>query len=306
VKERVQKLMAQANIGSRRANEELIRQGRVRVNGKVIKLGDQADPATDVIEVDGAKLNFATQPKIYIAFNKPLNVLTTNVRRRDDDRRTVRDFIPVEGHLFTIGRLDAESEGLIVLTNDGEVTNKLTHPRYGHTKTYRATVYGLPSEETIAKWESGVYLEEGKTAPCSVCIVQGGHDLTTLEIIMTEGKKRQVRRVASMLGHPVKRLVRTHVGRLGLGGLRPGEWRELDSKEVALMQTPSIQFSETKPRRVRLQRPEPSSAPARHSRSGTVRRGSPKTSTTGRDKRGTSTRGNRRPAQRGARRRRSE
>jgi pseudouridine synthase len=284
----------------------LIRQGRVRVNGKVIKLGDQADPTTDVIEVDGAKLNFASQSKIYIAFNKPINVLTTNARRRGDERQTVRDFIPIEGHLFTIGRLDAESEGLIVLTNDGELTNKLTHPRYGHTKTYRATVYGLPSEEMIAKWESGVYLEEGKTAPCSVRMVKGGHDLSTLEIVMTEGKKRQVRRVASMLGHPVKRLVRTQIGKLGLGGLRPGEWRELDHKEAALMQLHAVEINQAKPRRSRGTRSQVSSSSGRHGSSGRVGRDSSKTSTTRRDRKSTSTRGKRRPAQRGTRRKRSE
>jgi pseudouridine synthase len=306
VKERVQKLMAQANVGSRRANEELIRQGRVRVNGKVIKLGDRADPATDVIEVDGARLNLATQHKIYIAFNKPLNVLTTNVRRRDDGRQTVRDFIPIEGHLFTIGRLDADSEGLIVLTNDGELTNKLTHPRYGHTKTYRATVYGLPSEETIAKWERGVHLEEGKTAPCSVRIVKGAHDLTTLEIVMTEGKKHQVRRVASMLGHPVKRLVRTQIGRLGLGGLRPGEWRELDSKEVALMQIRAMQINETKPHRVRRTRTEAPSPPERRGRTDVVKRDRPDASPVRRHRQHPTPRAHQRSAQRGNRRKRSE
>ncbi len=307
MKERVQKLMAQANVGSRRANEELIRQGRVRVNGNVIKIGDQADPATDVIEVDGARLDLATQPKVYIAFNKPLNVLTTNVRRRDDERRTVRDFIPIEGHLFTIGRLDAESEGLIVLTNDGELTNRLTHPRYGHTKTYRATVYGLPSAETITKWESGVYLEEGKTAPCSVQVVKGGRDLTTLEIVMTEGKKRQVRRVASMLGHPVKRLVRTQIGKLGLGGLRAGEWRELDAKEVALMQIPAMQTSESKPPRIGRTRSQASSSPERRGGTRAVRRGRPDTATTRRDRKGKpTTHDSRRPAQRRTRRKRSQ
>jgi pseudouridine synthase len=254
LKERVQKLMAQANIGSRRACEELIRQGRVRVNGRLIKLGDQADPRTDTIDVDGVKLNFARQAKIYIALNKPKNVVTTNVSHRGDERDTVRDLVPAEGHLFTIGRLDAESEGLVVLTNDGDLTQRLTHPRYGHTKTYRATVYGLPSAETIAKWEDGVFLEEGKTAPCSVKIVKGGKDLTTLEIVMTEGKKRQIRRVASILNHPVKRLTRTHIGKLALGTLCPGEWRELNASEVASLEIPAIKLSSKKserPRRVK-------------------------------------------------------
>ena len=332
MKERVQKLMAQANVGSRRANEELIKQGRVRVNGRVIQLGDQADPEKDVIEVDGVRLNFARQPRIYIALNKPMNVLTTNVGRGDDDRKTIRDLVPVEGHLFTIGRLDAESEGLIVLTNDGELTHKLTHPRYGHTKTYRAIVYGLPSQETIAKWESGVYLEEGKTSPCSVRIVKGGHDLSTLEIVMTEGKKRQIRRVASMLGHPVKRLVRTHIGKLGLGGLRPGEWRDLDARDVALMQIPAMQLEENRPRRVRRSRqaefdssegqrgararrngPRPAererddTGPARRGRRpGAAKRGSPNASSSRRGRQGGTRRNGQRGSQRKPTKRRSE
>ena len=251
MKERVQKLMAQANVGSRRANEDLIRQGRVRVNGQVAKLGDQADPEKDVIEVDGLRLKLAGQRKLYIALYKPLNVLTTSVHRRDDERKTVYDLVPVDGHLFTIGRLDADSEGLLILTNDGELTNKLTHPRYKHTKTYRATVYGEPDEETIARWEGGVYLEEGKTAPCSVRVLKSERGMTTLEIVMTEGKKRQIRRVASMVGHPVKSLVRTHIGKLGLGELRPGEWRELGATDLVLMQTPAVKIGWEKQRRIR-------------------------------------------------------
>jgi len=247
VKERVQKLMAQADIGSRRACEELIRQGRVRVNGSVIKLGDQADPATDAIEVDGVRLNLARQRRIYIALYKPINVLTTNVARHDDARKTVRDLVPFQGHLFTIGRLDADSEGLVVLTNDGDLTQRLSHPRYGHTKTYRVTVYGLPEQETIAQWESGVYLEEGKTAPCRVKIIKGGKDFTTLEVVMMEGKKRQIRRVASQLGYPVRWLVRTHIGELGLGSLRPGEWRELDAKDLEALKTPAAKLRRTRP-----------------------------------------------------------
>ncbi len=267
--------MAQANIGSRRANEELIKQGRVRVNGKIIKLGDQADPQTDMIEVDGVRLNLKGQGRLYIMLNKPMNVLTTSVHRRDDERQTVYDLVPVEGHLFTIGRLDAESEGLIVLTNDGDLTERLTHPRYGHTKTYRATVYGLPTQETVEKWKTGVYLEEGKTAPCSVRIVKGAHDLTTLEIIMTEGKKRQIRRVASMLGHPVKRLQRTHIGRLALGDLRPGEWRELNAKEVELMKIPALKVGDKRAPRIRRTRTSASSARAQGAES-PPRRGRPR------------------------------
>jgi len=241
VQERVQKLMAQAGLGSRRACEALISQGRVRVNGAVVGLGAKADPEADTIEVDGQRLRFDAQPRIYIALYKPRNTLSSTRARSDDGRRTVRDLVPVEGHLFMIGRLDAESEGLIVLTNDGALTNRLTHPRYGHTKTYRVVVHGLPTAETIQRWESGVFLEdEGMTAPCRVRIVKGDRSLTTLEIVMTEGKKRQIRRVAAALGHPVHRLTRTHIGKLGLGNLRPGEWRELSPSDVQAMLTPHV------------------------------------------------------------------
>ena len=233
--------MAQANIGSRRACEDVIRAGRVRVNGQVIHLGDQADPHTDVIEVDGNKLAFAAK-HVYIAFNKPKQVVSSNVRYQNDDRRTVREMIPVEGHLFTIGRLDADSEGLIILTNDGDLANKLSHPTYHHTKTYKVVVQGLPSAETIQRWQEGVYVQDEengkdyKTKPCYVKIMEGGKE-TTLRIVMTEGKKRQIRRVASILGHPVKSLIRTHIGTLPLGSLRPGDWRELTPKDLTALKT---------------------------------------------------------------------
>lgn len=233
VKERVQKLMAQANIGSRRACEELISQGRVRVNGVIIELGAKADPATDTILVDGEKLNFGNQRKIYIALNKPKDVLSTSLPHKGDPRPTVYDFVPMKDHLYTIGRLDADSDGLIVLTNDGELVQKLTHPKYRHTKRYKVVVYGLPNAEAIAKWEQGVSLgEDGMTSPCSVRITDGDKSFSTLEIVMTEGKKRQIRRVAAILGHPVRHLTRTHIGKLALGTLRPGEWRELTAEDI--------------------------------------------------------------------------
>jgi 23S rRNA pseudouridine2605 synthase len=252
MKERVQKLMAQANIGSRRAAEELIRAGRVRVNGKVVELGTKADPETDVIEVDGERLLFDQQRKVYYAVNKPLNVLSSSESHHKDQRKTVRELLPVEGHLFTIGRLDAESEGLMVLTNDGDMAQRITHPRYGHTKTYKVMVYGLPSRETIEQWENGIYLEEGKTAPCSVQIIKGGKEVTTLRIVMTEGKKRQIRRVATQLGHPVKRLIRTHIGQLELGTLREGEWTQLRPADAKKMLLPGEEMQLIRQRQKRV------------------------------------------------------
>lgn len=259
MKERVQKLLAQANFGSRRACENLIRDGRVRVNGQIIHIGDQADPQTDIIEVDGERLKLPDR-LVYFAFNKPRNVLSTDRPHKDDSRRTVREFLPYAGHLFTIGRLDAESEGLMVLTNDGDLANRLSHPRYRHTKTYKVVVYGLPSAETIARWQAGVELEdEGRTAPCIVKIIDGGKE-TTLRIVMTEGKKRQIRRVAALLGHPVKSLVRTHIGKLGLGSLRPGEWRELTPQEIEALRAPAPEY--TALRAAGRRRPSPGRAAA--------------------------------------------
>jgi 23S rRNA pseudouridine2605 synthase len=248
VKERVQKLMAQANIGSRRACEDIISQGRVRVNGKVIKLGDQADPHIDVIEVDGNKLAFPER-KIYIAFNKPRYVLSTDEPHEGDTRKTIYDFIPVKDHLFSAGRLDADSEGLMVLTSDGELANRLTHPRYHHTKTYKVVVSGLPKQETLNRWQRGVELlnEDGtteQTGPCFIKVMDGGEKETTLRIVMTEGKKRQIRRTASLLGHNVRSLIRTHMGKLALGTLRSGEWHELTAKDLAALKEPADELKE--------------------------------------------------------------
>lgn len=240
MKERVQKLMAQANIASRRGAEELIRQGRVTVNGKTIHLGDQADPAIDMIEVDGVRLRLATDKRYYV-INKPLNVVSSSVSQ--DNRENVRDLIPVEGHLFTVGRLDAESDGLMVLTNDGELANQLSHPRYEHTKTYKVVVYGVVSQDTLDRWEQGIYLEEGLTAPCSIRVQQRESEVTVLRIVMIEGKKRQIRRLAALLEHPVKRLTRTHIGKLELGKLRAGEWRELGAEDLKLLTTPASDLS---------------------------------------------------------------
>lgn len=249
MKERVQKLMAQANIGSRRACEEIIRQGRVRVNGKVITVGDKADPSTDTVAVDGDNLHLTNIKKVYYVVNKPVNVLSTTLPHKDDDRATVRELVTVPGHLFTIGRLDAESEGVMILTNDGDMTNKLSHPRYEHTKTYKIVVYGTPSEETLESWQNGIYLEDGKTSACYVKVLEANKSTTTLRIVMIEGKKRQIRRVATKLGHPVAKLMRTHIGQLGLGTLRRGEWYKLEEEELKAMQTPAWELELIRKRR---------------------------------------------------------
>lgn len=239
-KERVQKLMARADIASRRKSEEIIEAGRVKVNGKVITLGDKADPEKDTVTVDGQPLKLKNFEKRYYVFHKPINFLTTNRKHEGDDRPTVREAIPVEGHLFSIGRLDAESEGLMVLTNDGDLTHKLSHPRYEYTKTYKVTVYGKPSAETLVKWENGVWLDGTRSAPCFVKVIDESSSITTtLRIIMIEGRRRQIRRIATILGYPVKKLVRTHIGNLGLGTLKRGMWYRLADDEVEAMLIPA-------------------------------------------------------------------
>ncbi len=238
-KERIQKLLAQANVASRRASEELISAGRVRVNDVVAKLGDKADPETDTITVDGTRLKFDDQQRTYIALNKPKQILSTTKPHKGDNRQTVGDLIGSSEHLFSIGRLDADSEGLVVMTNDGDLAFRLTHPRYRHSKTYRVEVIGLPTAETMATWQQGIVLEDGKTSPCKVEIVKGNVKGTILRIVMTEGKKRQIRRVGAALGHPVTRLTRTHIGMFALGDLAPGQWREMTAKEVMLLKTPA-------------------------------------------------------------------
>ncbi len=236
-KERLQKLLAQANVASRRASEELITAGRVRVNDAVAKLGDKADPEIDTISVDGTRLNFDNQQRVYIALNKPKQVLSTTKPHRGDNRQTVGQLIGSSEHLFSVGRLDADSEGLVVMTNDGDLAFRLTHPRYRHSKTYRVEVVGLPTAETLTAWQAGIVLDDGKTSPCKVEIVKGNVKGSVLRIIMTEGKKRQIRRVAAALGHPVTRLTRTHIGMFALGDLAPGQWREMTAKEVMLLKT---------------------------------------------------------------------
>jgi 23S rRNA pseudouridine2605 synthase len=237
VEERLQKLISQAGIASRRAAEDLIRAGRVTVNGNVAKLGDKADLARDTVRVDGEPLK--APEFVYFLLYKPYGVVSTNKPQPQEKRRVVRDLIPHKGHLFTVGRLDADSEGLILLTNDGDLAEKLMHPRYGHRKTYEVLVVGTPDAKTLNAWRKGVDLDDGPTAPAKVRVIeQRAHD-TRLEIVMREGRKRQIRRVASLLGHPVKQLIRTRIEFLEIGHLRPGQWRTLSPKEVRLLKEQS-------------------------------------------------------------------
>lgn len=234
--ERVQKLLARAGLGSRRGCEKFIRAGRVTVNGEVIELGARADPDTDEIALDGEPVNVKTD-FTYVMLNKPRGVVSTAVSQSQDDRPTVRDLVDLPGRLFPVGRLDVESEGLILLTDDGELTNFLTHPRYGHTKTYRVLMEGQPSESTLTAWRRGVVLPDGtKTQSCKVNIARLERDVTWLKFTLREGHKRQIREMGLVMGHPVKYILRIRLGPLALGDLKPGQWRLLNNDELAKLQ----------------------------------------------------------------------
>lgn len=233
--ERLQKLMAQAGIGSRRHNEKLIKQGRVRLNGRIAKLGDKATPEQDRLEVDGRIIDIDSG-HIYVALHKPKGVISSLEDELDEDRTTVRDLIPLPGHIYPVGRLDKQSEGLMLMTNDGKLAHRLTHPRYGHEKEYEVTLEGALADEMVKQWRHGLRLDDKMTAPAGVKLIERTTEQTHLRIIMREGRKRQIRRIAAQFGHPVQQLIRRKIGPLNLGDLQPGQWRHLTTAEVTALQ----------------------------------------------------------------------
>jgi 23S rRNA pseudouridine2605 synthase len=231
MEERLQKLMAQAGFGSRRQCEEIIAQNRVTLNGRLAHLGDKADPAQDDVRVDGKRLPAAEQ-KMYIMLHKPWGILSD-----EDDtgegRTTARQLIQVEGHLYPVGRLDKNSVGLMLFTNDGELAHKLTHPSFEHEKVYRVKVSGQPSNDILRQWSQGVELEDGPTAPARVRLEKQEEEFAWIRVVMREGRKRQIRRVATLLGHTVLHLHREQLGPLKLGDLPLGKWRHLTRQELS-------------------------------------------------------------------------
>jgi 23S rRNA pseudouridine2605 synthase len=228
-RERLQKIMARAGIGSRRVSEDLIEEGRVRINGVVATLGDRVDPSVDAVDVDGVRIGIAPG-LVYYLLNKAAGVVTT--ASDTHGRPTVVDSVPAEPRVFPVGRLDLETEGLLLLTNDGELTHRLTHPSFGVDKEYVAQVEGRPGRGAVRQLREGVELEDGPTSPAKVSLVSP----EVLKITIHEGRNRQVRRMCEAVGHPVIRLVRTRIGPLRDTHLSPGEWRELTQDEVRALE----------------------------------------------------------------------
>jgi len=222
--------LARAGFGSRRACEELIVQGRVSVNGTVSTLGDRVETDTDLVTVDGVSVNLDPNVRYY-ALHKPAGVVTTMLDPQG--RPDMRGLLPSDGpRVFPVGRLDRDSEGLLLLTNDGELGNRLLHPRYAIEKEYLAEVDGKPSERQIARLRRGVELDDGPAMPKSARIVASSGERAAVRLVMTEGRKREVRRLLAAVGLPVMRLVRLRIGPVRLGRLAPGAIRELTPEEV--------------------------------------------------------------------------
>jgi 23S rRNA pseudouridine2605 synthase len=226
--ERLQKVLARAGMGSRRACEELISAGRVTVNGEPATLGRRVDVSRDIVALDGVRIG-VLPGLVHYLLHKPRGVVTS--AEDPQGRRTVVDLVPDEPRVFPVGRLDADTEGLLVMTNDGELAQRLTHPSFGVEKEYLVRVEGVPARASLRLLRQGVDLEDGPSAPAKVSVVGDPSD-GLLRIVLHEGRNRQVRRMCEAVGHPVRRLVRVRIGPIALRNLEPGTWRELSPKEV--------------------------------------------------------------------------
>lgn len=242
MKERIQKILANAGVASRRGVEEMVQQGRVAVNGKIAtELPILVNPERDRVEVDGEPLDIKPKdagPRLYLLMNKPKGVYSTNVAQGEQTRAI--DLLPPDlpGRVYPVGRLDAESKGLLLLTNDGELTNRLTHPRYGVSKTYRAVVDGFITPQIVNELAQGVWLADPKTGKgfktgrSIIKVVKRGQRNSVIDITIREGRNRQVRRMLAKIGHKVRELTRVKMGPLTLQGLAPGQFRSLTPREV--------------------------------------------------------------------------
>jgi pseudouridine synthase len=238
---RLQKILSTAGVASRRAAEKMIREGRVSVNGATVtELGTRADPDTDDIRVDGRRVHTAAlTPRRYLLLNKPRGYVTT--RSDPQHRRTVMDLIKGErGYLYPVGRLDYDSEGLLILTNDGDLAARLMHPRHGVERVYEARLRGAPDHHDLERLARGMLIEGRRTAPARARIVEAGRgareDQSIVEITLHEGRTRQVRKMCEAIGHPVIRLRRVRIGPIADPALPPGSYRELRPEEVRRLQ----------------------------------------------------------------------
>ncbi len=228
--ERIQKILSQAGFGSRRGCEKFIMDGRVTVNGELVYIGAKADPVNDDIRLDGMTIG-KPEKKVYIVVHKPRNMLSLDAP--DDPRPSIFNLVKDGRHLYPVGRLDFDSEGLVLLTNDGELANRLTHPKYEHDKEYEVRVTRRPDDEQLAIWRRGVVLEDGyRTLPAEVEIKNFTKKGAWLRVILREGKKRQIRRIGFRIGLPVQQIRRVRIGPIELGKLQPGNFRYLKPDEI--------------------------------------------------------------------------
>ena len=270
--ERLQKVLARAGVGSRRQVEQLIREGRITVNGRLAVLGERADLAADAVKVDGRRVQPVRRWHRYVLLNKPRGCVST--LSDPEGRPTILDHVPqrLRPGLKPVGRLDFDTEGLILLTDDGELAHRLAHPRYGCAKTYEVKVKGRPSETSLARLRGGILLDGRRTAPASVAprptVRRGGRESrknSWWTVILKEGRTRQIREMFFRVGHPVSRLRRLAIGPLEDGRLARGAWRELEEREVAMLR-----------RAVGLEDPSRKTPKRGTPKRGTPKRGTPK------------------------------
>ena len=236
--ERLQRALARAGFGSRRACEALIADGRVTIDGGVATLGDKVDVAASAVQVDGLDVNLDPDVRYY-ALHKPPGVVTT--MRDPQGRPDIRDFLPVDGpRVFPVGRLDRDSEGLLLLTNDGDLANRLMHPSHGVEKEYLAEVEGEPTARQVTRLRTGVDLDDGPARAVRARVVAASRGRGAVRLVMTEGRKREVRRLLAAVGLPVTRLVRLRIGPISLEGMSPGEVRALDRAEIQALASTAV------------------------------------------------------------------
>ncbi|SKA83115.1 23S rRNA pseudouridine2605 synthase [Caloramator quimbayensis] len=229
MKERLQKYMARCGVASRRKCEEIILQGRVTVNGITVNDITIIDDEKDVVKIDGKTIKPETE-KIYIMLNKPVGVITS--AKDEKNRKTVLDIVKVKERIYPVGRLDYDTSGLLILTNDGEAAYKMTHPSKEIDKVYIARVKGIPTKDEIKNFEAGLKIDDYITSPSKLKIIKSMEKESVLQIIIHEGRNRQVRKMCEKIGHPVIKLKRIRIGKLNLGDLREGEWRNLTESEI--------------------------------------------------------------------------